>query len=197
VKEWTLTLPRELPLWELESQWTFKSLESDCRGPNSMDWQVPYIIEKLLECKFLKWARMIHLDTPNTSYGQKKGRESNWQFDSWPLKVKNRPNFLSFRWCATYHWKSFNECYNFALDLISIRGLHKKLWTPKVVRVVVMGISGLPLGSLRTKWHLGGGPMAKNKIYYKGEGGGFPQVWFVVSLMSPNLPMARPNTKSV
>jgi hypothetical protein len=33
-----------------------------------------------------------------------------------------------------------------------------------------------PLGSLETKWHLGFGPMAKHKVYYKGEGGGFPQV---------------------
>jgi hypothetical protein len=37
---------------------------------------------------------MTHLDISNTSYGQKKGRESNWQFDSRPLKVKNRPEFL-------------------------------------------------------------------------------------------------------
>jgi len=32
-----LTLPRELPLWELESQWISKFSKSDFRGPNSMD----------------------------------------------------------------------------------------------------------------------------------------------------------------
>ncbi len=32
------------------------------------------------------------------------------------------------------------------------------------------------LGSLKTKWHLGVGPMVRHKRYYKGEGGGFPQV---------------------
>jgi hypothetical protein len=32
-----------------------------------------------------------------------------------------------------------------------------------------MGISGLPLGSPRTKWHLGAGPMARHKVYYKGK----------------------------
>jgi len=31
----------------------------------------------------------------------------------------------------------------------------------------------------------------------RGEGGGFPQVRDVVSLMNPSLPMARPNTKIV
>jgi hypothetical protein len=33
-----------------------------------------------------------HLDICNINYGRKKGQESNWQFDSRPLKVKNRPN---------------------------------------------------------------------------------------------------------
>jgi hypothetical protein len=34
-------------------------------------------------------------------------------------------------------------------------------------------------------------------VYYKGEGGAFPQVRAVVSLMSPSLPVAHPSTKSV
>jgi len=76
---------------------------------------------------------MTHLDTSNSSYGQKKGRESNWQFDSQPLKVGNRPNFLACKWRATYHWKALNKGYNFFLDLILIKGLHAKLWAPKVV----------------------------------------------------------------
>jgi hypothetical protein len=57
-------------------------------------------------------------------------------------------------------------------------------------------ILGLPLGSPRTKWHLDAGPVARHIVYYKKEGGGFPQVQAVVSLVSPNLPMVRPNTKS-
>jgi hypothetical protein len=36
-------------LWELESQWTPKSLEGNCKGQNSLNWGVPCIIEKLLE----------------------------------------------------------------------------------------------------------------------------------------------------
>jgi hypothetical protein len=38
--------------------------------------------------------------------------------------------------------------------------------------------------------------MAKHKEYYKEEGGGFPQVWVVVSFVSLCLPMARPCTKN-
>jgi hypothetical protein len=93
-----------------------------------MDRKVPYIIEKLLKRKCLKWVRMTHLDTLNTSYGQKKGQESNWQFDSIPLKVRYRLDFLAFKWPrATYHWRALNEGYNFAWNLISIGGLHTKL----------------------------------------------------------------------
>ncbi len=59
-----------------------------------------------------------------------------------------------------------------------------------------MRISGLPLGSPGTKCHLDVGPVARHKVYYKGEGSGFPQIRAVVSLVSPSLLVARPSTKS-
>ncbi len=52
--------------------------------------------------------------TSNASYGQKKGQESNCQFDSQPQIVRNHLDFLANRWCATYHWKALDEGYNFA-----------------------------------------------------------------------------------
>jgi hypothetical protein len=61
-----------------------------------------------------------------------------------------------------------------------------KLWAPKVAGVPVVRISRLPLGSLRTKSHLDVAPMESCKVYYKGEGGGFPQVWAMVNLVSPS-----------
>jgi hypothetical protein len=86
------------------------------------------------------------------------------------------PVFLVFRWRVTYHWKALYKGYNFALDLISIEGLHVKLWGPKVVRVLTLGILGLPNGSPKTKCHLDVGLVERQKIYYKGKRGGFPQV---------------------
>jgi hypothetical protein len=59
-----------------------------------------------------------------------------------------------------------------------------------------MGISGFPLGSPRTKCHLDAGFMERHKVYYKGEGGGFPQVRAMVSLVSPSLLVTHPSTKS-
>jgi hypothetical protein len=38
--------------------------------------------------------------------------------------------------------------------------------------------------------------MAKHKVYYKGESGGFPQVQGMVNIVSPSLLVVRPNTKS-
>jgi hypothetical protein len=62
VRERTLTLPSELPCWELESQWTLECSENDCKGQNPMAREVLHIIEKLLKFKCLKWARITHLD---------------------------------------------------------------------------------------------------------------------------------------
>jgi len=59
-----------------------------------------------------------------------------------------------------------------------------------------LAILGLPFGSPGTKSHLDVGLVERHKIYYKEEGGGFPQVRAVVSLVSPSLPVVCPSTKS-
>ncbi len=125
----------------------------------------------------------------------KEGPEVKLQFDSQQLKVRNRPNFHACRWRATYRWKPLNKGYNFASNLILITGLHPKLWCPKVAGAPTLVTVGLPLGSLGTKCHLDVGPVGNHKVYYKREGGGFPQIRVVMSFVSSNLPMARPSTK--
>jgi hypothetical protein len=169
VKEWTSTLPNELSLGELKSWWTPKFLESDCRGQKSLDWGVFYIIEKLLELKCLKWVRMAHLDTSNTSYGQKKGQKSNCQFNSQPLKVENRLRLPCVQVACHIplenSWQGLQLCFRVHF----IGGPHTKLWAPKVTGVPTLGISGLPLGSPGTKWHLGVGPVAGHKYTIRGK----------------------------
>jgi hypothetical protein len=113
----------------------------------------------------------------------KKGRESNWKFDSRALKVGDRPDFVACRWRATYHWKALNKGYNFALDLISIGGLHEKLWGPKVAGVSTLTISGLQFGSFGTKCHLDVGLMERHKVYYiRGKVATYPKfgLWWVL-----------------
>jgi hypothetical protein len=123
---------------------------------------------------------------------QKKAKESNWQCDSRPLKVGNCSDSFMCKWLITYLWKALDQRYNFVLDLTLIKGLHTKLWASKVVRVPILGISRLQLGSPETKWHLRVGPMARHREYSKGEGGGAsPQVWSVLNLVSLCLPVVR------
>ncbi len=68
------------------------------------------------------------------------------------------------KWCATYRWKAIDEGYNFSLNLISIKGLHAKLWAPKVARVPTLVISGLPFWESQDKMSFGCGPRAKAQI---------------------------------
>jgi len=70
---------------KLESYGTPKNSELDCKGQISLHWSVIYTVGKVLKCRCPKWPRMSHLDICNPSYGQKKGRESNCQFDSLPV----------------------------------------------------------------------------------------------------------------
>jgi hypothetical protein len=140
----------------MESRWTPETSESDCRGQTSMDCGVLYIIGKLLKHRYLKWARIAHLDIWNISYGQKKGRESNSResasFDSRPLKVGNRPEILGCRERATYRWKGFDEIYNFAWDGKSIGGLLRKLWSFKVAGVPSLRDFGTPTRESQESW---------------------------------------------
>ncbi len=45
-----------------------------------------------------------------------------------------------------------------------------------------MGISGLTFESSGTKSHLDVTPVKRRRVYYNGEGGGFPQVRALVSV---------------
>jgi len=49
----------------------------------------------------------------------------------------------------------------------------------------------------RNKMPLDMGLVEKHRIYYKGEGDGFPQVEAVMNIVNLNLPVAHANTKSV
>ncbi len=47
---------------DLESFETPKNSELDCRGQNTSHWGVLYTVEKVLKCRCLKWARIVHLN---------------------------------------------------------------------------------------------------------------------------------------
>jgi len=166
---------------DLESCRTPENSEDNLRGQISSPCLVLYINENLLKCRCPKWARITHLDIRSPSYGQKKGRESNCQFDSRPLKVGNWPLPDVTSRSATWRWKALDESYNFGLELVSIRARGEELWSSKVPGLQPGAVSGLQLGSLGKKCHLDVALMENCREYYMGDGGGFPRVRAVVS----------------
>ncbi len=150
-----------------------------------------------MKCRCPKWPRVSHLDIYNPSYGQKKGQESNWQFDSRPLKVGNQADSDVFRRSAIWRWNALKESYKIASYFIPIKGLSKKLWMPKVLGVQPGTISGLLLRSPGKKCHSDVASMESCREYYMGEGGGFPRVRAMVSQVSPRSLVICPNTRRV
>jgi hypothetical protein len=139
-----------------------------------------------LKCRCPKWLCMSHLDICSPSYGQKKGRESNWKFDSRPLKVRNRPLPDGCSGSAAWRWKALDESYNFGSNFVPIRVQGEKLWMPKVPGVQTGTVPGLHLGNPGKKSHLDVTSTRSCREYYKGEGGGFPRIQAVVSQVCPS-----------
>jgi hypothetical protein len=143
--------------WDLGVLRGSRKFKARLQGSKHLALSVLYTIEKVLKFTCPKWPCMSHLDICSTSYDWKKGRESNWEFDSRPQKVKNQPNPGVCRWNATHRWKALKESYKFASNLVPIGGWSEMLWTSKVLGVQTGTILGLHFGSPRTKSHLGVG----------------------------------------
>jgi hypothetical protein len=71
---------------DLESSGTPECSELDSKGQNTSHWGVLGVVGKFLKRRYRKCPRIGNSDICSSSYEQKKGRESNWQFDSRPLK---------------------------------------------------------------------------------------------------------------
>jgi hypothetical protein len=125
----------------LGSVGTPECLGFDSKAQNTSHWCVLGVIGKVSKRRYRKCPSICHLDICSPSYGQKKGRESNWQFDSRLLKVGNRPLSNLRIESARCRWKDLNEGYNFGSELVAIKLCSRELWAPKV--------SGLQSGQFR------------------------------------------------
>jgi hypothetical protein len=165
----------------LEPSGTPECLELGSKSRNTLRWGVLGVIEKVLKPRYRKWPHIGHSDICSPSYGQKKGKESNLQFDSRSLKVRNQPLPDVALKSATRRWKALDESYNFGLGLVSIRVRGEELWPSKVPGLQPRIVSGLHFGSPNKMCHSNVASAVRCKEYYKGEGGGFPRVRAVVS----------------
>jgi hypothetical protein len=123
---------------------------------------------------------------PKGKLWAKEGPESNWQFDSRPLKVGNRPlPDVRFR-SATWSWKDLDEGYNFDSDLVAIQLCSRELWRFKGPGVPPGqfrdSISGIP--GICAIWMWSPRRAAENTIGSKVVA--YSQVRAVVSLVCPS-----------
>jgi len=119
----------------LESSGAPECSQLNSKARNTLHWGVLGVIRKVLKRRYRKWPRIGHSNICSPSYGQKKGRESNCQFDSRPLKVGNRPLPDVALKSATWSWKALDESYSFDSRLVPIRARGEKLWPLKVLGV--------------------------------------------------------------
>jgi hypothetical protein len=172
---------------DLESSGTSECLGFDSKAQNTLHWGVLGVTRKVLKRRYRKWPRIGHLDICNPRYGQKKGRESNWQFDSRPLKVGNRPLPDVLIETAIRRSKDLNEGYKFDLDLVAIRLCSRELWAPEVSGLQPGQFRdnfGTPIWESREKVPFGckcGG--VAQSIFYREDGGGTSRVRAVVCLV--------------
>jgi hypothetical protein len=191
---WSPTLGK---VGDLESFGTPECSELDSKRQNTSQWGVLGVVGKVLKRRYRKWPRIGHLDICSPSYGQKKGLESNWQFDSRPLKVgKSMPSRHPNRECDT------------ALER-SRRGL-QLLFRPRrdpTLQSGVMAIqrsgspagtkSGLHFGSPGNLCHLDATSVASYREYYRQYGGGILPSQGCGESKWVRVPVACPNTKRV
>ncbi len=120
-----------------ESSGTPECSELDSKGQNTSHWGVIGVIGKVLKRRYRKWPRIGNSDICSPSYGQKKGRESNWQsiMDLFPtsnLSVRHGVGKISTR----------------ATSLVQTSSCSRELWRFKVLGVPPRpfrdSISGVP-----------------------------------------------------
>ncbi len=113
----------------------------------------------------------------------------------WLLATKSQefPRFLCAQVACDIQlkksWLGLQLCFRPHLNW---RSAHKVMG-PQSCKSPNFGNFGTP----RTKWHLGANLVHRHIIYYKGEGGGFPQFRVVLSLVSLCLLMVCPCIKAL
>jgi hypothetical protein len=158
---------------DLESSGTPKCLKFDRKAQNTSHWSVLGVIEKVLKRKYRKWPRIGHLDICSPSYGQKKGRESNWQYDSRPLKVRNRPfptSKLKVQYVVEKISTRATSLVQTLLQSDFAIGSYELPKSRDFTRDSFGTISGLQPGSPGSpgkKWHSGVGAAECHKVYYR------------------------------
>ncbi len=139
--------------------------------------------------RYRKWPRIGHLDICNPSCGQKKGRESNWQFDSRPLKVGNRPLidlFLTSELRVRYVVEKISTRATSLVQTLLRSDFAVGSYELPKSGTSTGTISRLQLGSPGKKCHSGASAAEWHIEYYREDGGGTSRVRAMVCLVVQN-----------
>ncbi len=90
-------------------------------------------IKKILKRRCLKCLHVVHLDLICMSYNQKKGWESNWEFDSQPQILGKQGSNEVQLGCAIHCWKEIFESYKMLPSHFQKKLDFKKIWVAKVL----------------------------------------------------------------
>jgi len=156
---------------ELESSGTPECSELDRKGKNTLHWAVLSVIGKVLKRRYRKWPRIGHLDICRPSYGHKKGRESNCQFDSRPQK-SGIDLFPTSELRVRYVIGKISTRATSLVQTSSRSNLPVGSYELPKSRDNFETISGLQLGSPGNLCHLDVAPTGHRRVYYREYGGG-------------------------
>jgi len=121
-KGWNLMTPKctlilgVTLVWDL---WMFRAL---VKKEKNVKLGPQYTIRKVLERTCLKCPHIVHLYLICMSYDQKKGHESNWEFDSRSQILRNKGSNEVRLGRVIHHWKNIFEGYKI-LPLYSKKNL--------------------------------------------------------------------------
>jgi len=104
-------------------------------------------------------------------------------FDSRPEKGGNRLDLLGYKGCAIYLGKLSMKATTLLETTSRSEVCSQSYGVSKLRESQLARFRDSHSGVPGEKSHLDVSSMASHKVYYKGEGGGFPQVWAMVSLM--------------
>jgi len=172
----------------MESRWTLENSMSDFRGQNSMACGVLYIIGNLFEHRCLKWVHIAHLESKTQVMAKRRAEnqiasltpdQKKLGIDSIYLTAEGMQHTirkLSTRIITLFKTTSRFEVYS------------QSYGVPKSQESQLARFRDFHLRVPEENSHLDVGSVANHRVYYKGEGDGFPQVWAVVNLVCPCCP---------
>jgi len=161
VREWTSKLPNELPFWELESQLTLESSKGHCKGQISIR----------LKNSLYHWK---YLGTKMSEMGS----HDPFEYLKYKLWLKEKSGIKLSIWLPTI--KSWELPWFTCVQVVCHILLNRSRWKLQLCFKLHfnqrsaqknMGFQSCRspnfgnFGTPRTKWHLGGGPVARRIKY--------------------------------